>query len=144
MFERATSGVLVKNLLLYFAYADFEENRMKYEKVHSIYQKILDLEDVDPTLVCERNLSSLYNWFAIYVTTPFPISETIITALRRLMRILNQYTSSLPPALPSIEIQVITFPSKLQLSQDFFAFYSLFITTVLTSIDLSLNDFVEY
>jgi hypothetical protein len=38
-------------MLLYFAYADFEETRMKYEKVHQIYQRILELEDLDPTLV---------------------------------------------------------------------------------------------
>ncbi|ODN04266.1 Cleavage stimulation factor subunit 3 [Orchesella cincta] len=50
MYERAISGVLCKNMLLYFAYCDFEEVRVKYEKVHSIYQKLLEVEDVDPTL----------------------------------------------------------------------------------------------
>lgn len=39
-------------MLLYFAYADFEEGRMKYEKVHQIYEKFLEMEDADPTLVC--------------------------------------------------------------------------------------------
>lgn len=52
MYERAINGVLNKNMLLYFAYCDFEESRMKYEKVHAIYQKLLDVEDTDPTLVC--------------------------------------------------------------------------------------------
>lgn len=52
MYERATTSVLGKNMLLHFSYADFEEGRMKYEKVHTIYQKIVDIEDVDPTLVC--------------------------------------------------------------------------------------------
>lgn len=38
-------------MLLYFAYCDFEETRVKFEKVHSIYQRFLDIEDIDPTLV---------------------------------------------------------------------------------------------
>ncbi|XP_063696707.1 protein suppressor of forked [Culicoides brevitarsis] len=48
--ERAISGVLSRNSLLYFAYADFEEGRMKYEKVHQMYQKFLEISDIDPTL----------------------------------------------------------------------------------------------
>ena len=51
MFERATSTLLSKNMLLYFAHADFEEGRVKYEKVHQIYQKFLDIADINPTLV---------------------------------------------------------------------------------------------
>lgn len=51
MFERATSTLLSKNMLLYFAYADYEEGRLKYDKVHQIYQKYLDIKDIDPTLV---------------------------------------------------------------------------------------------
>jgi cleavage stimulation factor subunit 3 len=50
MFERATSSLLNKNMLLYFAYADYEEGRLKYEKVHQIYQKYLEIQDIDPTL----------------------------------------------------------------------------------------------
>ncbi|XP_074097003.1 cleavage stimulation factor subunit su(f) isoform X1 [Cotesia typhae] len=50
MFERATNTLLAKNMLLYFAHADFEEGRVKYEKVHQIYQKYLDIPDIDPTL----------------------------------------------------------------------------------------------
>lgn len=46
-------------MLLFFAYADFEETRMKYEKVHSIYQRFLDIEDSDPTLVRNQNQSDL-------------------------------------------------------------------------------------
>lgn len=49
--DRAISGVLSRNALLYFAYADFEEGRMKYDKVHQMYNKFLSLPDVDPTLV---------------------------------------------------------------------------------------------
>lgn len=61
MYERAVGGVLNKNMLLYFTYADFEEGRMKYEKVHTVYQKLLDIEDIDPTLV--RSIPIC--WFAI-------------------------------------------------------------------------------
>ncbi|XP_074649592.1 cleavage stimulation factor subunit 3-like [Tubulanus polymorphus] len=50
MFERATSTLLKENVLLYFAFADFEESRMKYEKVHGIYKKLIGIETVDPTL----------------------------------------------------------------------------------------------
>lgn len=50
MYERAISSLLKRNLLLYFAYADFEESRMKFQKVHQIYQKVLDISDIDPTL----------------------------------------------------------------------------------------------
>lgn len=50
MFERATNTLLSKNMLLYFAHADFEEGRVKYDKVHQIYQKFLDINDIDPTL----------------------------------------------------------------------------------------------
>uniref|UniRef100_A0A1B6J9Z5 Suppressor of forked domain-containing protein n=1 Tax=Homalodisca liturata TaxID=320908 RepID=A0A1B6J9Z5_9HEMI len=50
MFERATGSTLKNSMLLYFAYADFEEGRVKYEKVHQIYQKFLEIEDIDPTL----------------------------------------------------------------------------------------------
>lgn len=51
VFERATSSLLSRNMLLYFAYSDYEEGRLKYEKVHQIYTKYLDIQDIDPTLV---------------------------------------------------------------------------------------------
>ncbi|XP_063970903.1 cleavage stimulation factor subunit 3-like [Lytechinus pictus] len=51
VYERAISTFMKKNYLIYFAYADFEEGRMKYEKVHNIYSRMLAQEDVDPTLV---------------------------------------------------------------------------------------------
>jgi len=50
LYERAVTGVLKKCMLLYFTYADFEEQNMKFDKTHAIYQKYLDREDVDPTL----------------------------------------------------------------------------------------------
>ncbi|RZF42611.1 hypothetical protein LSTR_LSTR001406 [Laodelphax striatellus] len=50
VFERATSSTLKHSMLLYFAYADFEEGRMKYDKVHQIYSKFLEIQEIDPTL----------------------------------------------------------------------------------------------
>ncbi|XP_035663153.1 cleavage stimulation factor subunit 3-like [Branchiostoma floridae] len=50
MYERAISTLLKKNMMLYFSYADFEENRMKHQKVHSIYNKLLGIDEIDPTL----------------------------------------------------------------------------------------------
>lgn len=65
VFERATSTLLSRNMLLYFAYADYEEGRLKYEKVHQIYSKYLDIPDIDPTLVSvvffERIITSILN-----------------------------------------------------------------------------------
>ncbi|CAG0891962.1 unnamed protein product [Cyprideis torosa] len=50
LYERAIAGFMKKNPLVYFAYADFEEERNQFEKCHQIYQKFLDHEDIDPTL----------------------------------------------------------------------------------------------
>ncbi|KAG8193841.1 hypothetical protein JTE90_029573 [Oedothorax gibbosus] len=50
VYERATSSFLKTNQLLHFAYADFEEGRMKYDRVHAIYNKFLENPDIDPTL----------------------------------------------------------------------------------------------
>ncbi|KAK3887799.1 hypothetical protein Pmani_024674 [Petrolisthes manimaculis] len=50
IYERAISGPLRKNQLLYFAYADFEESRLRYPEVHKIYQRYIEMEDIDPTL----------------------------------------------------------------------------------------------
>lgn len=51
LFERAIGGLLKTSQLLFFAYADFEEERMKYENVKKIYDRYLALEECDPTLV---------------------------------------------------------------------------------------------
>lgn len=51
MYERAKSSVLKNSLLLHFAYADFEEQQMRFDKVNQIYQSYLDIKEVDPTLV---------------------------------------------------------------------------------------------
>uniref|UniRef100_L7LUZ8 Cleavage stimulation factor subunit 3 n=1 Tax=Rhipicephalus pulchellus TaxID=72859 RepID=L7LUZ8_RHIPC len=50
IYERATTTLLRKNTLLYFAYADFEESRMKHDKVHAVYNKFIEIPDIDPTL----------------------------------------------------------------------------------------------
>lgn len=50
LFERAIGGLLKDSQLLFFAYADFEEERMKYENVKKIYDRLLAIETADPTL----------------------------------------------------------------------------------------------
>lgn len=53
LYERATQSFMKTNMLIHFAYADFEENRLHIEKARSIYQQILDLNESqlkDPTL----------------------------------------------------------------------------------------------
>ncbi|CAI9734176.1 cleavage stimulation factor subunit 3-like [Octopus vulgaris] len=50
IYERAITTLLKTNMLLYFAYADFEESRMKNDKVHSIYKRLLAIQEIDPTL----------------------------------------------------------------------------------------------
>ncbi|XP_073238338.1 cleavage stimulation factor subunit 3-like isoform X1 [Porites lutea] len=50
IYERAISGLMKHSMLIYFAYADFEEGRMKFQKAKEIYEKYLVLENIDPTL----------------------------------------------------------------------------------------------
>ncbi|XP_052243901.1 cleavage stimulation factor subunit 3-like isoform X2 [Dreissena polymorpha] len=50
LFERAITTTMKENTLIYFTYADFEECRMKYEKIHSIYKRCIAVETMDPTL----------------------------------------------------------------------------------------------
>ncbi|XP_054724152.1 cleavage stimulation factor subunit 3-like [Uloborus diversus] len=50
IYDRATTTFLKTNMLLHFAYADFEEGRMKYDKVRQIYEKFIENPDIDPTL----------------------------------------------------------------------------------------------
>ncbi|XP_052088640.1 cleavage stimulation factor subunit 3-like [Mytilus californianus] len=50
IYERSITTLMKSNMLLFFAYADFEEGRMKYEKVHTIYKRFLAMQDTDPTL----------------------------------------------------------------------------------------------
>jgi hypothetical protein len=37
--------------ILYFSYADFEEERRNFDKAKAVYNRLLEREDVNPTLV---------------------------------------------------------------------------------------------
>ncbi|KAL6735069.1 hypothetical protein Aduo_005546 [Ancylostoma duodenale] len=50
LFDRAISGLMKHSQLLYFAYADFEEERMKFDNVKKIYDNLLTIDHIDPTL----------------------------------------------------------------------------------------------
>uniref|UniRef100_A0A1I7VCC6 Suf domain-containing protein n=1 Tax=Loa loa TaxID=7209 RepID=A0A1I7VCC6_LOALO len=50
LFERAVGGLLKESQLLFFAYADYEEERMKFDNVKKIYDRLLAIETADPTL----------------------------------------------------------------------------------------------
>ncbi len=50
LFERCTTGVLTNCMLVHFAYADFEEQRRRFDKVKEIYEKCLELKQTDITL----------------------------------------------------------------------------------------------
>ena len=69
MYSRATTGLLSRSMMLHFAYADFEEQLNKNEKVHEIYKQYLAIEGIDPTLVipykiqnneCSSRCSAIY------------------------------------------------------------------------------------
>lgn len=51
IYERVISILLKKNMFFYFVYVDYEESCMKYEKVYSIYNRFLVIEDIDLILV---------------------------------------------------------------------------------------------
>ena len=51
LYERAINGLMKESPLIYYAYADFEEQRRKYDSVKKIYDKLLEIESLDPTLV---------------------------------------------------------------------------------------------
>ena len=54
VYERAISTMMKSNMLMHFAYADFEESRNKKEKASDIYNRLLENKDndkFDPTLV---------------------------------------------------------------------------------------------
>ncbi|CAI4231019.1 unnamed protein product [Auanema sp. JU1783] len=50
LFERAINGLMKDSQLLYYAYADFEEERMQFESVKKIYDKLLAIDTIDPSL----------------------------------------------------------------------------------------------
>lgn len=53
VYDRAINGLLKTNMLIHFAYADFEEGRNKKEKSREIYERLLEVKEpkFDPTLV---------------------------------------------------------------------------------------------
>ncbi|KAI1287093.1 Cleavage stimulation factor subunit 3 [Halotydeus destructor] len=51
IFERATGDLLKGNILINFAWADFEEGRNKKEKATKIYTDLLEIVNINPTLV---------------------------------------------------------------------------------------------
>lgn len=53
LYERATRSYMRSNMLIHFAYADFEEYRLNIDKARAIYNRLLDVNEAnltDPTL----------------------------------------------------------------------------------------------
>jgi len=50
LYEKAISGLMKDSQILYFSYADFEEERRNFEKAKATYNRLLDREDINPTL----------------------------------------------------------------------------------------------
>lgn len=50
MYERLIKGPMANNMLVYFAYSDYEESRLNYQKVSQIYDKLLEIKEIDPSL----------------------------------------------------------------------------------------------
>jgi cleavage stimulation factor subunit 3 len=53
LYERAIQTYMRSNMLIHFAYADFEEYRLNFDKARSIYNRLLDVNEAnlkDPTL----------------------------------------------------------------------------------------------
>ncbi|UJR32024.1 hypothetical protein I4U23_019492 [Adineta vaga] len=53
LYERATQTYMRSNMLIHFAYADFEEQRLNVDKARAIYTRLLDVNEAnlkDPTL----------------------------------------------------------------------------------------------
>ncbi|CAF2004236.1 unnamed protein product [Rotaria magnacalcarata] len=53
LYERAIQTYMRSNMLIYFAYTDFEEHRVNIDKARSIYNRLLDVNEAnlrDPTL----------------------------------------------------------------------------------------------
>lgn len=51
IYERALSAGLENCPLIHFSYADLEESRKNYDRVHSIYKKALKVQSIETTLV---------------------------------------------------------------------------------------------
>lgn len=50
LYEKAINSFMKHNMLIYFAYCDYEESRLNYNKVKEIYEKLLSMTEVDPSL----------------------------------------------------------------------------------------------
>ena len=58
LYEKATKGLLKNNLLLHFAFADYEEFFINYNECNDIYTNLVSTVP-DPTLVIILNSSSI-------------------------------------------------------------------------------------
>lgn len=56
MYTRAIAGPLANNLLINFAYADFEESLQHYDKAEAVYNRLLTNKEQDCTLVSRDHL----------------------------------------------------------------------------------------
>ena len=59
LFERAVSGVMKKCALLYFTYADFEEQNMKFEKVQT---SLMSCKFYFFISRCTRSTATFWRW----------------------------------------------------------------------------------
>ncbi|KAI6188328.1 Suf domain-containing protein [Aphelenchoides besseyi] len=50
LYEKAITGLMRDSQIIYFAYADYEEERRNFDKAKSIYNRLLERETVNPTL----------------------------------------------------------------------------------------------
>lgn len=50
LYEKAVTGLMKDSQLLYFSYADFEEERKNFEKAKEIYGRLLERTELNPTL----------------------------------------------------------------------------------------------
>ncbi|TKR77992.1 hypothetical protein L596_018872 [Steinernema carpocapsae] len=50
LFDRGINGLMRESQLIYFAYADFEEEQREFANVKKIYDKLFAVESCDPTL----------------------------------------------------------------------------------------------
>ena len=83
LYEKAISSLHAKNLILYLAFADFEEQQMRIPSAHKIYKDFLSQEDIDPTLVIRffKKISigfmGFHKYFHVFFSSSFVISSVI-------------------------------------------------------------------
>ena len=61
LYEKAVSGLMKSNQMLHFAYADFEEERRKYDNAKKIYDRLLSQQNIDPSLVMNHIFINFLN-----------------------------------------------------------------------------------